>query len=214
MSEKIAHTLAGVVAANIKRWRVQRGLDQQALADRLGQLGWQVDRTTITRIEHGERKVTVDDLGMLAAALNVPLTVMLIPVFDGGDVTLTPSGRTNAVNRWWLFEWMIGNEPLPGPIEAFGGEWQTGAEPLWLYERVRHAQQRTATSHPAGDEPAEWLEALQVLVDAVAAMELYGIPARDLIGPERRKAAKSHRIEPSPAPRRFELGHLAEEGSK
>jgi hypothetical protein len=61
--------VSGIVAENVRRWRVTRGLDQQGLADRLAELGWDVDRTATTRIGRGDRKVKVDDLGLLAAAL-------------------------------------------------------------------------------------------------------------------------------------------------
>ncbi len=210
MSSKVAHTLGKVVAANVRHWRVKRALDQKGLADRLAGVGWNVDRTAITKIESGDRKVSVDDLALLAVALNVPLTVLLIPI-GGGDVTATPDGRSKTVNRWWWFEWMIGNEPLPGRgPDTFGGEWRSGAEPLWLYERVRRAQRETATRHDLGAEPAEWLDALRELVDAVADMEAAGLPAHDLIRPESRRAIEHHGI----TPRRHQHFEIGQEGER
>jgi transcriptional regulator with XRE-family HTH domain len=190
-----------VVAKNVKRWRDKRNLDQQGLADRLAELGWPADRTAITRIERGDRRVTVDDLGLLAVALNVPLSVLLLPIYEGHDVAVA-MGEASAVNRWLLFEWMIGNEPLSlGQLDG----WRSGAEPLWLYERVRRALHHTASPHPLGAEPAEWLDWLQELVDAVHDMELSGCPALDLIGPERRRAIKHRKMVPSRF-QRFQVG--------
>jgi transcriptional regulator with XRE-family HTH domain len=224
MSAKVAHRFSVVVAENVKRWREKRNLDQQGLADRLAELGWSVDRTAITRIERGDRKVAVDDLGLLAVALNVPIPMLLLPVHTGVDVAATPKGETSAVNCWYMFESMLGNVSLPGRHAGvsvakgalrlhpspFGDEWRTGAEPLWLYERVRRAQRETSGSYPLGEEPAAWLNALRDLVDAVADMETAGYPADDLIDPARRRAVAHHKIEPSPEARRFDLGRGAE----
>src|SRR5690606_33525703 len=106
MSEKLA--LSEAVAENVRRWRLARGLDQQGLADRLAELGWGADRTTVTRIEKGTRKVTVDELGVLALAVNIPLPLLLLPVHDGTPVTLTPDGPMEPVNPWLLWDWMRG----------------------------------------------------------------------------------------------------------
>ena len=118
---------------------------------------------------------------------------------------------------WLWFQWMVGNEWLPGRGPgAFGGEWRSGAEPLWLYEDVRRAQRETATSYPLGAEPPEWVEALQRLVDAVSEMEAAGMPAGDLIGPTnggRMRAIRRHQITPTRA-RRVAVGASAHGGDQ
>jgi transcriptional regulator with XRE-family HTH domain len=213
VSEKVAQTLGAIVAANVRQWRLARGLDQQGLADRLADLGWDVDRTTIVRIEKGSRKVTVDDLGLLAVALNVPLPLLMLPV-HGGDIALTPAAKTATVNRWQLWEWMLGNEPLPGRLggEFRSGEWRSGAEPLWLYERVRISQLGLQGSNESAvltrDQRKLYVAALQRLVDTVADMESAGLPADDLIGHEWAKAIAENGITPSPRARRY--GELLE----
>jgi transcriptional regulator with XRE-family HTH domain len=228
MSAKIAHSPAVVVASNVKLWRRRRGLDQQGLADRLSELGWTVDRTAVTRIETNDRKVTVDDLALLAVALNVPVPLLMLPVHveTFADVALTPKGPTAAVYPWLMWEWMLGNEALPGPdwIGQTGDvEWRTGASPLWLYERVRHAQfelrriERASWGHPKSleeedataetrerwlAESAEYQTALQELVDAVSAMEDAGMPAQDGLIGSWAEPIRKFRIERSPAQRR------------
>ena len=180
MSEKVA--LSVVVAENVRGWRTTRGLDQQALADRLDSLGWHVDRTTINRIENGKRKVTVDDLGVLAAALNVPLPLLLLPVHEAtfADVALTPKGTTTAMHPWLLWEWMRGEEPLPGRIAD--GEWRSSAGLFWEYEALRAAQRECQASWPRREhDPDRYIDALQHLVDAVAAMERSAMPASGLV---------------------------------
>src|SRR4051794_30050320 len=54
MSAKNAQTgveLSAAVAVNVRQWRLKRGLDQQGLADRLAELGWNADRTTVNKVE-------------------------------------------------------------------------------------------------------------------------------------------------------------------
>jgi len=205
MSEKVAHGLGEVVAGNVRRWRVDRGLDQQALADRLADLGWPVDRTTVVRIEQGARRVTVDDLGLLAVALNVPLPLLLLPVHERQNVVLTPAKRTQAVHPWMIWEWMLGNEPLPGRIASFGDEWRSGAIPLWVYERVRVAQLqlRRLDLERVETSGSDYVTALQELVDAVSDMNTVGLPADDLVADGYRQHIEALDLAPSPRGRRY-----------
>ncbi len=205
MSEKVAHGLGEVVAGNVRRWRAGRGLDQQALADRLGKLGWTVDRTTVVRIEKGTRKVTVDDLGLLAVALNVPLPLLILPAHEARPVALTSAGKTSALHPWMLWEWMLGNEPLPGRIESSGDEWRSGAEPLWVYERVRVAQLqlRRLDLERVETSGSDYVTALQELVDAVSDMNTVGLPADDLVADGYRQHIEALDLAPSPRGRRY-----------
>jgi transcriptional regulator with XRE-family HTH domain len=206
MSEKDAQTLGEAVAANVRRWRAVRGLDQQGLADRLHARGWPVDRTTVNRLERGARKVTVDDLGMLAAALQVPLPVLLLPIHEGRMVAVAPDGPTELMHPWQLWEWMRGEQSL----DVVDAEWRRGAEPLWLYESVRAAQLDLDELHRsaiAEDDP-RWREALQALVDSVAEMNAAGYPADDLIAKEWGRAIKRHGL--TPRPRRGRYGSVEE----
>src|SRR5437660_426462 len=105
-----------IVADNVRRWRKNRGMDQQALADRMAELmgeGKKVDRTTVVRIEAGNRRVDVDDLALLAVALNVPLPVLLLPTETNETVTLAAAPGLDSLNGWLVWEWMRGDEPLP-----------------------------------------------------------------------------------------------------
>lgn len=138
MSAESAHPFTSVVAHNVKRWRERRGLGQGEFAERLGDLGWSIDRTGVTRIEKGRREITVDDLGVLAVALNVPMTLLLLPAFDNANVAISPNGPTSSVNPWLVYEWMRGEEPLPGRF-GFGDEWLDGAYHLARYDDLRTA---------------------------------------------------------------------------
>ena len=59
-------------ATNVRRLRVSRGLSQEALA-----AAARLHRTYVGSIERAERNVSIDNMERLAAALGVPLTVLL-----------------------------------------------------------------------------------------------------------------------------------------
>jgi transcriptional regulator with XRE-family HTH domain len=190
-------TIGQVVASNVRRWRDTRQLDQQDLADRLCDLGWQTDQPTVARIERGKRKVSVDDLAVLAVALNVPPPLLLLPVHDAESVALTPKG-TSPVYAWDVFEWMVGNEPLPGRDSV---EWRTGAEPLWLYDKVRIALRYIKRDD---ESQREKHGSLRLLVDAVARLEEGGLSATGLVTEELRREIDERGITPTKWPERAE----------
>lgn len=79
------------VAANIKVWREQRRLTQQALSGRLTDLGRPMLPSGIAKIELGMRRVDVDDLVIIALALEVEPNRLLFsdPEQNGLDAALS-----------------------------------------------------------------------------------------------------------------------------
>jgi transcriptional regulator with XRE-family HTH domain len=61
----LAMSLGGIVARNIRRLRLERGLSQEALAVDAG-----IDRTYVSRLERGLENPTVSVLEKLARALS------------------------------------------------------------------------------------------------------------------------------------------------
>jgi DNA-binding XRE family transcriptional regulator len=61
------------VVAEFKRARQELGLTQQAIADRIG-----IDRSTIAKIESGERNTTISSLMMLAEAMDKKLKINFV----------------------------------------------------------------------------------------------------------------------------------------
>lgn len=73
MPESKASPLRDILAQNIKCLRKKHGLSQEGLADRCG-----LHRTYIGSVERSERNVTLQTLEILAEALNVSVTELLI----------------------------------------------------------------------------------------------------------------------------------------
>jgi transcriptional regulator with XRE-family HTH domain len=69
------------VARQIRRIRERNGLSLQELSDRLTRLGRPILPSGLSKIERGDRRVDVDDLDMLAAALGtIPNDLLLDPL--------------------------------------------------------------------------------------------------------------------------------------
>lgn len=69
----------------IRDAREAQGITQRHLAERLGDLGWQIDPTAVTRIEHDQRSIRVSELALVAEALRTSVHD-LIP-YTGSDAS-------------------------------------------------------------------------------------------------------------------------------
>jgi transcriptional regulator with XRE-family HTH domain len=68
-----------ILARNLRRLRKSTGLSQEELADRAG-----LHRTYISSIERAERNVSIENIFLLARALDVEPGDLLKPVQDEG----------------------------------------------------------------------------------------------------------------------------------
>jgi transcriptional regulator with XRE-family HTH domain len=64
--------LRKTLAHNLRRYRKEQGLSQEALADRAS-----LHRTFVGAVERCERNISLDNLGKLAEALGVPPSTLL-----------------------------------------------------------------------------------------------------------------------------------------
>jgi transcriptional regulator with XRE-family HTH domain len=64
-----------LLAMNLRRLRAQRGMSQEALADRAG-----IHRTYLGSVERGQRNIAIDNICRLASALEVDVRELLGPV--------------------------------------------------------------------------------------------------------------------------------------
>ncbi|MFJ1749703.1 helix-turn-helix domain-containing protein [Streptomyces sp. NPDC088116] len=65
------------VAASIRQLRTELGMSTTTMAGRLEALGHPVSQSGVTRMETGQRQITVDDLTALAAVLGVTPSALL-----------------------------------------------------------------------------------------------------------------------------------------
>jgi transcriptional regulator with XRE-family HTH domain len=107
-------------ARNIERLRTKLGVSQRRLAVRLTEMGRPMPGTALSKIERGERRVDVDDLVVIAVALGVsPSTLLLPEVGDDREVEVTGAGTVTAKAAW---DWADGIRPLlPPPGGPEGG---------------------------------------------------------------------------------------------
>jgi transcriptional regulator with XRE-family HTH domain len=112
-------TPSGYVGSQVRKFRRERRLSQQGLADRLRELeavstGW--SQTKINKLERGRlTRILVDDVFELALALDVSPLYLLTPseVFDesGNTLKVWLGGR---VSRWpaEVRQWIRGMQPI------------------------------------------------------------------------------------------------------
>jgi transcriptional regulator with XRE-family HTH domain len=70
-----------------------------------------MDQTVISKIEHGNRRVTLDELMALAAALGTSPGFLLVPTTPGARVRVH-YGRVERASDVW--QWLVGVDTLDG----------------------------------------------------------------------------------------------------
>lgn len=99
---------SAVLARQVLRWRKERKLSAQDLANRLADIGSDLNRRSVSKIENGDRGVSVDEWLQLAHALAVPPPLLFLDLDTGADVEIAPGV---VLHPWLVWEWVTGNEP-------------------------------------------------------------------------------------------------------
>lgn len=108
------------------------------MCEGLAEVGVNMDRATLARIEGARRGVSVDDMVQLAAVLNVSPSWLLVPEADDEEVAVTPEV---VVSARWVRSWLSGMMALP--LEGTDiDEFHAAGPP---HERRRHR----VLQHPA-----------------------------------------------------------------
>jgi transcriptional regulator with XRE-family HTH domain len=110
---------AATVAANILRLRRARGLSTYALSDRLSAAGKPIAPSALSKVERGQRQVSVDELMTFAAVLDVSPSALLLPLEDDPavEVEITGVGPVAADEAW---DWLDGRRRLNRPCPDQG----------------------------------------------------------------------------------------------
>lgn len=114
MTEKEwAEELVSNIAAEVKRIRKRDKISIRALAERTEKLGHPIGESVLSNFEYGRRgaKLDVAELLVLAAALEVPPTLLLFPPYPYGHVQPLPDVTTTAYDA---AEWVAGHAQMTG----------------------------------------------------------------------------------------------------
>jgi transcriptional regulator with XRE-family HTH domain len=113
--------LTQVVAAQVRRYRLARKMSAQALADRCAELGMEIPRPVLANLENGRRPiVSVAELLILAAALDVAPVVLVAPLGHESNVEILP-GRE--LDTWDAALWISGETRLSADAADSETEW-------------------------------------------------------------------------------------------
>lgn len=149
----LGHT-GETVRANIKRLREGQNLSYAELARRTGDVGRPIPVLGVRRIEAAERRVDVDDLMALAAALDVSPITLLVP-YDSVSrtdlVEITGVEEPQTAVRVW--EWMRADDSLVK--SANGVAWLDFARlafPLWRQRQALEGVEKLLELNRLEDE--------------------------------------------------------------
>lgn len=131
------------VATALRAIRTEQKLSLRALAAQMAGTDGALSHATLSEIERGDRRVSVDDLSALAAALDVSPVTLLLPVdrnpeavHDLGQLAALTGTPPAPLGR--VVDWVRGDAPLDGAadsheIQAF----RRRALPPWLWNPER-----------------------------------------------------------------------------
>ncbi len=108
------------VAANVRAWRVRRGMSTYDISRELRALGRPLAANGVLRIEQNDRRVDVDDLLALAVVLGVNVNMLLWP---SSVILPSPDGDVEP------FE-LVNDRTVSTPADV--RSWVDGVEPLVL----------------------------------------------------------------------------------
>jgi hypothetical protein len=173
----VEHGPAGKrVAGNVKALRALRGrmtLDQ--LSSRMARIGRPVQKSGLSKIEAGDRRVDADDLIALAVALDVNPNVLLLGAASVTGIDLTSDMTVMARAAW---RWACGDEPLPLDPSDEG----SAAEAAERVERFgRECRPHDPPQRPTLAELSEHDAVLQPLLDAFIVAREDGLSRKTLI---------------------------------
>jgi len=136
------HRISDVFRRRIRQEREDRGWLQEDLAERLNDLGgwasgW--ERSKIAKIENGQRQVSLDEVFLFAAALNLPPPLLLLPLGSEDHVEVTPKSE---IHPHLALEWLAGDEPLCTTRRYVIGlkEWEKNSIAIRSYRALRNLQ--------------------------------------------------------------------------
>lgn len=101
--------VAAAVGGNVERIRHIRNMTGKDLSGKLADLGVSMSVATVSEIERSKRKVSVNELLVLAVALNTSIIDLLMPP-DGDTLSVAVGNELGVDDLYW---WLRGDQPWP-----------------------------------------------------------------------------------------------------
>ncbi|MCV7111337.1 helix-turn-helix domain-containing protein [Mycolicibacterium setense] len=108
-----AGATAKTVTENVRKLRKLQNLTWTQLSERLEAIEWILTPVAIKNIEAGKRRVTVDDLTALAAALEVSPVSLLMPPANEETTSVTATGIQGTITAGQLWNWLTSDDAAP-----------------------------------------------------------------------------------------------------
>lgn len=172
--------ISQVFSERMRAVREDKRVNLRELAAKLkDEHGFAIDYTTLHKIETGSRQVKLDEVFAIAAALDCPPPLLLLPIGTDDRVQVTAKSVIDPTLAW---DWLAGVAPLASSEQKaiHSSEWWRTAEPLRMYAQLREKQRsvrifeamvdkRVATGATEAEKEAreglaEALDELQALV--------------------------------------------------
>jgi transcriptional regulator with XRE-family HTH domain len=130
--ERLAH----VIATEVRRYRKDRRLSAQQLSDRCAKLGMEIPRSTLADLENGRRsKVTVAELLVLAAALDVPPVLLVAPLGRQPKSEILPGRELPTRDAVLWLSGVAGLSETPAGFDIAWLSWRDKRGIVALYDR-------------------------------------------------------------------------------
>jgi transcriptional regulator with XRE-family HTH domain len=142
--------LVAQAGKSIRRARRKRDLTANQLSDLTADLGLRISPTVIAKLDSGHRGsvLNVDELLVLAAALNIPPMLLLFPGYPEQEVEFLP-GRTAL--GWEVADWFSGRDRIPSG-EGEIGPWNVGIELVQAVDSYSDSKDKIRTAEEMPDD--------------------------------------------------------------
>lgn len=182
------------IGRNVARYRKAAGMSAAELADTCGH---GLTRSVIANLENGRKDdVTVKQLMVLSAALEVPPVVLLADIFDPGSPSPYPLPGTGAQRVAELIQWVGAHDfrtryPIENPATKLASETLTAVRRYMTvrsgfitdanrYNRVRNDDSKAASEERDYREQATQASAERVF-EAIDDMKAAGVTVEDYV---------------------------------
>lgn len=175
----MASTVGEVLARRIRGYRVAQGLTQQQVADRTKELGTPISRDNLAKIETAPGRadsLSVADMLVLAAALDVPPVLLMVPLGEDEEVMVT---HGVAMHPYLAYEWIGGQESFTR--DRYEASWDRQA---WLnhsrvcrvFDKLRRLQTPVTNRLGTEDDRERLLEHLaEMRADGLSVPTIEGV---------------------------------------